>query len=44
VLGSDERARGVVTIKDMKTGEQTQVRRDALATLDSPRVKSRTSD
>ena len=36
VLGSDERARGVVTIKDMRTGEQTQVRRDGLAALDSP--------
>lgn len=32
VLGSDERARGVVTIKDMRTGEQTQVPRSQLAT------------
>jgi histidyl-tRNA synthetase len=30
VLGSDERTRGVVTIKDMKSGEQTQVPREAL--------------
>lgn len=44
VLGSDERARGVVTIKDMKTGEQTQARRDALPTLDRRAVKSTTSD
>jgi len=31
ILGSDERARGVVTIKDMKTGEQTQIPRPDLA-------------
>jgi histidyl-tRNA synthetase len=30
ILGSDERARGVVTIKDMKTGEQTQIPRPEL--------------
>jgi histidyl-tRNA synthetase len=33
VLGSDERARGVVTIKDMRTGEQTEVPRADLPGL-----------
>ena len=31
VLGSDERARGVVTVKDMKTGQQEPVARERLA-------------
>ncbi|MCM3900139.1 MAG: histidine--tRNA ligase [Pyrinomonadaceae bacterium] len=32
VLGDDERARGEVAIKDMRTGEQRSVKRDAVAT------------
>ena len=31
VQGADERAAGEVTLKDMKTGEQTRVKRDAVA-------------
>jgi histidyl-tRNA synthetase len=31
VLGADERANGVVTIKNMKTGQQKQIRRGALS-------------
>ena len=31
ILGSDERAAGVVTIKDMKTGEQSRIPRDDVA-------------
>ena len=38
VLGPDERARGVVTIKDMKTGEQTQLSRQELV---RPRTEER---
>jgi histidyl-tRNA synthetase len=34
VLGDDERAAGIVTVKDMKTGQQRQIRRDALQRLD----------
>ena len=31
IIGEDERARGEVTIKDMRTGEQQTVKRDAVA-------------
>jgi histidyl-tRNA synthetase len=31
VIGSDERAKGVVTVKDMQTGQQTQVPRADIA-------------
>ena len=30
ILGEDELARGVVTVKDMRAGEQSQVGRDAI--------------
>ena len=33
IIGEDERARGEVTIKDMRTGEQQTVKRDAVAAL-----------
>ena len=40
VVGGDERAQGVVTVKDMKTGEQTQVRRPTSpAQLSTGRLK-----
>lgn len=31
VVGGDERARGQVTIKDMKSGQQSTVARDGIA-------------
>jgi histidyl-tRNA synthetase len=33
ILGPDERARGVVMIKDMRTGQQREIGREELATL-----------
>jgi histidyl-tRNA synthetase len=45
ILGADERARGDVTIKNMRTGDQTAVRRDAVvAHLRTSDLGSRTSD
>ena len=38
VMGSDERARGVVTVKDMKTGEQTPVPRHGMREWFAARV------
>jgi histidyl-tRNA synthetase len=37
VSGPDERARGVITIKDMDTGEQRQLSRQELTASPQPR-------
>ena len=41
VLGADERARGEVSLKDMKTGEQQSVARERLAAVVRERIEDR---
>src|SRR5262245_48987639 len=44
VLGDDERARGEVSIKDLRTGEQTGVRRSEAAAYVAARLRATNAD